>query len=122
MIYYDKKPSVLETEHNGMTRYRFNIKSYEQQDEQTGTHTSWRCEEVIVYAPLSSNKLLRAVLNEKYGTDYEQKLVNEYNSAVMGLYDEETSARKIDAYKAFLQARAELKAMVEKDCKEAGIR
>lgn len=122
MIYYDKKPSVLETEHNGMTRYRFNIESYEQQDEQTGTHTGWRCEEVIVYAPLSSNKLLRAVLNEKYGTDYEQKLVNEYNSAVMGLYDDETASKKIAAYKEFLQARAALKAMVEADCAEAGIR
>ena len=41
---------------------------------------------------------------------------------MIGLYDEETAARKIDAYKAFLQARAELKAMVESDCKEAGIR
>lgn len=122
MIYYDKKPSVLETEHNGMTRYRFNIESYEQQDEQTGTHTGWSCEEVIVYAPLSSNKLLRAVLNEKYGTDYEQKLVNEYNSAVMGLYDEETASKKTEAYKAFLEARAALKAMVEADCTEAGIR
>ena len=48
--------------------------------------------------------------------------MNEYNSAVMGLYDEDTAARKIDAYKAFLQTRAELKAMVEADCKEALIR
>ena len=72
MIYYDKKPSVLETEHNGMTRYRFNIESYEQQDEQTGTHTSWRCEEVIVYAPLSSNKLLAQCLTRSTAMTYEQ--------------------------------------------------
>lgn len=48
--------------------------------------------------------------------------MNEYNSAVMGLYDEDTAARKIDAYKAFLQTRAELKAMVETDCAKEGIR
>ena len=123
MIYYDKKPSVIETEHNGRTRYRYHIERYEQQDEQIGeVREGWQCEEVIVYAPLSSNKLLQAVITDAYPADYEQKLVNEYNSAVMGLYDADTAERKIDAYKAFLQARAELKAMVESDCKEAGIR
>ena len=123
MIYYDKKPSVIETEHNGRTRYRYHIERYEQQDEQSGeVREGWQCEEVIVYAPLSSNKLLQAVITDAYPADYEQKLVNEYNSALMGLYEEETAARKIDAYKSFLQARAELKAMVEADCKEAGIR
>ena len=123
MIYYDKKPSVIETEHNGRTRYRYHIERYEQQDKQSGeVREGWQCEEVIVYAPLSSNKLLQAVITDAYPADYEQKLVNEYNSALMGLYDEETSARKIDAYKAFLQARAELKSMVEADCKEEGIR
>ena len=47
--------------------------------------------------------------------------MNEYNSAVMGLYDEDTAGKKTAAYKAFLEARAALKAMVEADCEEAGI-
>lgn len=90
--------------------------------EENTTKTQYEYETVRTYLPISSNKLLQAVITDAYPADYEQKLVNEYNSAVMGLYDEETAERKIDAYKAFLQARAELKAMVESDCKEAGIR
>ena len=123
------KPSTFVFEHNGAVVYSFNIaeKQVEQimhteDGEETTTETQYDFETVRTYLPISSNKLLQAVITDAYPADYEQKLVNEYNSAVMGLYDEETAARKIDAYKAFLQARAELKAMVESDCAEEGIR
>ena len=69
---------------------------------ETTTETQFEYETVRTYIPISSNKLLQAVITDAYPSDYEQKLVNEY--------------------KAFLQARSELKSMVESDCKEAGIR
>ena len=121
------KPSTFVFEHNGAVIYSFHIAEKQvempmEDGEETTTETQYDFETVRTYLPISSNKLLQAVITDAYPADYEQKLVNEYNSAVMGLYDEETAARKIDAYKAFLQARAELKAMVEADCKEAGIR
>ena len=123
------KPSTFVFEQNGAVIYSFHIAEKQVErvmptddGEETITETQYEYETVRTYLPISSNKLLQAVITDAYTSDYEQKLVNEYNSAVMGLYDDETATRKIDAYKAFLQSRAELKAMVESDCKEAGIR
>ena len=123
------KPNTFVFEQNGAVIYSFHIAEKQVEHvvptedvEETTTETQYDFETVRTYLPISSNKLLQAVITDAYTSDYEQKLVNEYNSAVMGLYDAETAERKIDAYKAFLQARAELKAMVESDCKESGIR
>lgn len=123
------KPSTFVFEQNGAVVYSFHIEEKQvervmptEDGEETTTETQYDFEMVRTYLPISSNKLLQAVITDAYHADYEQKLVNEYNSAVIGLYDEETAELKIEAYKAFLQARAELKSMVESDCKEAGIR
>lgn len=120
------KPKTFTFDLSGSVLYAFNVQEYEVEQhmggEETLTVTQYEYDTVRMYKPLTSNKVLQAVIAEKWDTDYEQKLVNEYNSAVMGLYDKETAEKKTAAYKAFLQARAELKAMVEADCKEAGIR
>lgn len=120
------KPKTFTFDLSGSVLYAFNVQEYEVEQHMGGgetlTETQYEYDTVRMYKPLTSNKVLQAVIAEKWDTDYEQKLVNEYNSAVMGLYDEETAAKKTAAYKAFLEARAALKAMVEADCKEAGIR
>lgn len=124
------KPSTFVFEQNGAVIYSFHIAEKqverlmpsEDGEDVATTETQYDFEMVRTYLPISSNKLLQAVITDAYPADYEQKLVNEYNSAVMGLYDKETAAKKTAAYKAFLEARAALKAMVETDCAEAGIR
>ena len=65
---------------------------------------------------------MQAVIAEAWGLDIENKMLNEFNGAQLGIYDEATAAEKIAKYKQFLQERNELKAQVDKDCKEAGIR
>ena len=123
-------PEKFVFEANGAVVYSYHIEEKkverlmpsEDGEEEATTETQYDFEMVRTYLPISSNKLLKAVITEAYPSDYEQKLVNEYNSAVMGLYDKETAAKKTAAYKAFLEARAALKAMVEADCEEAGIR
>ena len=55
-------------------------------------------------------------------SDHEQKLINEYNSAVLGILPEGEAAAKVAAYKAFLEQRAAVKAQVDADCAELGIR
>lgn len=123
------KPSTFVFEQNGAVIYSFHIAEKQvervvptEDGEETTTETQYDFETVRTYLPISSNKLLKAVITDAYPVDYEQKLVNEYNSAVMGLYDEDTAAKKTAEYKDFLEARAALKAMVEADCAEAGIR
>ena len=129
--FYDNQPKKLEAVGNGSFRYRYNIREEEkpvQASEKSETaqeaqaQPQWVCEEVTVWAPLSANKITEKVLTERWDGNYEQKLVNEYNSAQMGLLSEEEAAARIEAYRAFLTERTALKSQVDADCAELGIK
>ena len=129
--FYDNQPKKLEAVGNGSFRYRYNIREEEkpvQASENSETaqeaqaQPQWVCEEVTVWAPLSANKITEKVLTERWDGNYEQKLVNEYNSAQMGLLSEEEAAARIEAYRAFLTDRTALKSQVDADCAELGIK
>lgn len=122
--FYDNKPSVLEAVGNGSYRYRWNIAEIEQPAHESGgqSSTQWQCQEVTVWTPLTSNKITEAVIGELWSSSFEQKLVNEFNSANLGGYDEKTSAAKISAYKDFLSARQNIKDVIDDDCKKLGIK
>ena len=131
MAHYDSMPSKLEAVGNGSYLYRYGIQEQEVENaSQSGTgeqpaRTQWVCEEVTVWAPLTANKVVQVVLTSKWDKDREQKLVNEYNGAQLGIYGSKTSAEaraKIQAYTDFLTERAALKAQVDADCEELGIR
>lgn len=133
MAYYDHQPSVFEAVGNGSTRYRFNIQEVEVENNQTsgeesqseGQVTQWQCDEVVVFAPLSANKITQAVISHKWDSDYEQKLINEYNAANLGLIGgsktSDEAKAKINAYKDMLTERAALKEQIDADCAEHGI-
>ena len=74
---------------------------------------------------LSSNKITETVITEKWDNNREQKLVNEFNAANLGMIggakSSEEAKAKIEAYKAYLSERATLKAQVDADCLEYGI-
>ena len=129
--FYDNQPQKLEAVGNGSFRYRYNIREEEkpvQASENSETaqeaqaQPQWVCEEVTVWAPLSANKITEKVLTERWDGNYEQKLVNEYNSAQMGLLSEEEAAARIEAYRAFLTERTAMKSQVDADCAELGIK
>ena len=80
--FYDNQPSKLEPVGNGSYYYRYNITEVEKPSQgENIEQTQWECEEVTVWAPLSANKITEKVLTERWDSNYEQKLVNEYNSA-----------------------------------------
>ena len=123
--FYDNKPSVLEAVGNGSYRYRYDIEEVVPEltegEEQTERTSSWKCEEVVVWSPVTANKITEKVLTERWDANYEQKLVNEYNSAQMGLLSEEEAAARTETYRAFLSERTVLKALVDRDCEKLGI-
>ena len=75
-----------------------------------------------VWSPVTSNKITEAVITDVCDHNYEQKLVNEYNAAQLGLYGPEEAKKHIDAYTEYLNTRAALKAQVDADCAELGIK
>ena len=128
---YDNKPSVLEAVGDGSYRYHFNIIEINPEvipssdNVEDGQITQWQCQEVTVWSPVTSNKITKAVITEVCDHNYEQKLVNEYNAAQLGMYGEKTSEeaqKRINAYTEYLSTREKLKAMVDADCAELGIK
>ena len=135
IAFYDNQPTKLEAVGNGSYVYRFNIQKVEKpatvepselaSDDEAPVQEQWKCEEVTVWAPLSSNKITETVITEKWDNNREQKLVNEFNAANRGMIggakSSEGAKAKIEAYKAYLSERATLKAQVDADCLEYGI-
>lgn len=128
IAFYDNKPATLEAVGNGSSIYRWNIEEVvpELTDENVEEEktSQWKCEEVTVWQPISSNTITEAVISEKWDKNYEQKLINEYNSAQLGLFGDAKSGdaqSRIEAYKQFLNERAALKAQVDAVCEEMGI-
>ena len=134
LAFYDNKPSVLEAVGDGSYKYRFDITektpetiatSSDDSNAQDGElRTQWQCQEVTVWSPVTSNKITEAVITEVCDHNYEQKLVNEYNAAQLGLYGSKTgeeAKKHIDVYTEYLNTRAALKAQIDTDCAELGI-
>lgn len=129
VAFYDNKPSIFEAVGDGSYIYRWNIEEVqvseqanEGEQEAGSNRVQYRCEEVLVWGTVTSNKITQAVISAIAGSDHEQKLINEYNAAVLGLLSSEEADRTISAYKAFLERRAAIKAQVDADCVELGIR
>lgn len=124
--FYDSEPPAFSEVGNGSVRYCYNIErvTVEAGDDSSETTTQWQCNEVVVWKPLTANKVVQAVLTHEWDSDYEQKLVNEYNAAQLGLYadDSDKAAAKTEAYNSFLTERIALKASVEADCTAKGLK
>ena len=126
---YDNEPSVLEAVGNGSHRYHYDIKevkteSAEKSSGEKSSKTQYECQEVIVWEPITSNKITEAVITSKWDNNYEQKLVNDYNASKLGVYGSTTSTEateKVAAYTAYLNERKDLKAQIDADCAELGI-
>lgn len=123
----DNKPEAIEK--IGPHNYRFNYDIVEttvtdqstSDDEEPKTRTQYEYQTVDVYDPISSNSITQAVIADKWPSDYEQKIINEYNGAQLGVYSESVSNAKIEAYKEFLSERTRIKNIIDEECEKAGI-
>lgn len=89
----------------------------EEEEPQTATVTKYRHNSIVMEAPKTQNNIIETLLTQKYPSDVEQKLVNDFNAAVAKVLP--TSAK--EGYLAFLADRKAIKTMVEADCMAAGI-
>lgn len=120
--FYDAKPSKFEAVGNGSYIYRWDIEEVKvESTEEQSDEVQYSCLEVVVWAPITSNKIMKEVMSAMYPNNREQKYINEYNSATLGVYSDDVAAEKIQAYKDFLVERDGLKSQVDSDCKELGI-
>ncbi len=109
---YDHKPSAIEAVGNGSYLYRWGIEEITTAmidlDEY---YTKWQCYEVVVSSTPNANNILAQVVDTIWGGGVEQKLLNDYQAALLGVLDEEYTT----PYLEFLAQRKAIKAQIEID-------
>ena len=119
--YSNNKPEVFEPIGDGGFRYNYNIKEIEVDifdiinDKPIIKQTQWEYDNVIIYPPIYKDKITRAVITNTWNSDYENKLINDYNEISLGNLTEEEIDKRTNKYIAFLQERKRLKEMIDND-------
>ena len=101
---YSEYPESLEVMPEGHTKFRFDIKEITEED-----NTQFVCREVDIQGAVTSDKVIEAVIADKWGSGVEQKLINDYNEFQINGESETAVA----AYTAFLEERKTLKLHVK---------
>ena len=120
--YSDNKPKVFEPIEDGGYRYNYNIKEIEVEDivfvndvETIEKQIRWEYDSVIIYLPINKDKITRAVITNTWNSDYENKLINDYNEISLGNLTEEEIDKRTNNYITFLEERKRLKEMIDND-------
>lgn len=122
--YSDNKPEVFEPIGNGGFRYNYHIEEIEvdnfinidnEEDNTITKRTQWRYDNVLIYPPITKDKITRAVITNTWNSDYENKLINDYNEISLGNLTEEEIDKRTNKYIAFLQERKRLKEIIDND-------
>lgn len=121
--YYDSKPLAFEAIGNGSFAYRWGIEEVTIENHSIGdeksseTTTKWKSCEVIVWGTVTSNKLTETVIKAIWGESVEEKMLNDYNAAQLGILDKSY----IDTYRTFLTERKIIKEQIDLDCETFNI-
>ena len=113
-VLYSERPSVFQTYENGEVQYRWDIEEVISDNEENNT-SQWKCKEVTIYAPIVKEQLTQAVITSIWDSDLEKKLINDYNGAKAGLFEEAINQKYIMAYNSFLNERKAIKEQINID-------
>lgn len=103
-----KEVSVVEDEHGGVTITLL---------EEEATGKMWQYDSVRVEYPKTADNIFSTLLTAKYPAKTESKLMNEYQSAVLGILSEEAKI----PYENFLRDRLTIRQMIDADCETYNI-
>ena len=117
VVFYSEKPSVFQEFGNGSIQYRWCIEE-EITDRIENETAQWKCKEVTIYQPITKEQLTQAVITAIWDSDFEKKLINDYNGAKAGLFDTATKAKYIADYTSFLNERKAIKEQIDLDWNE----
>ena len=121
MAIFDKQPQIFESNGDGSFTYRWGIQEIEipPRNEGQDPEMKYECNEVIIWATVTKDKITKAVINSLWDNDKEQKFLNDFNAANAGIYgpvSEFEAQKKIAAYMDFLEQRKSVKDLVSSDC------
>lgn len=115
--FYDNQPEKYSDNKNGSATYRWGIEQVEINRNMGGedvTETKWTADEVVVWGPVTRQKIVETAICEVWGINAEAKLLNDYNAAILGVLPDSYRI----AYADFLTSRKALKDTINADCAE----
>lgn len=115
--FYDARPLVFESVGNGSYKYRWDIQEEQKEREDGSMNTFYTCLEVTVWGTVTRTKVKQTAIDELWGKGVEEKFINDYNAAVLGVLDESYK----QAYLAFLEERKALKEQIDADLVPLGV-
>ena len=127
----DEKPEVIYDLYNGQGTFLYNhnikeasvIKEQEggititTDDDENATGKMFQYDSVRVEYPKTADNIFSTLLTAKYPAKTESKLMNEYQSAVLGLLDEDYKK----PYEDFLKDRLAIRSMIDADAETYNI-
>lgn len=124
--YSEKEPLKLEKIDMYVWQYRWNIHTEEYTDNENWSEdcepkTHYVFNYVDLYVPFNSNTIISKVISETLDITKEQKLINEYNEAIINGKKTNDDKAKVEAYKSWLTLRNSLKNEINNVCNENGI-
>ena len=124
------KPDTIDNLNNGQGTFLYNHNVKEvlvidneegtptvTQDEEKATGKMWQYDSLRVEYPKTADNIFSTLLTAKYPANTESKLVNEYQSSVLGIMSPDAAV----PYENFLRDRLAIRDMVNKDCEELNI-
>lgn len=113
--YSDTIPITMEKDGDGSYLYRWDVREERREmGDDMSPVISYSYNEVRVWPTLTANKILEACINALWDKDVEQKKLNDYNAAQLGILD----LLYVESYKTFLNERKALKDRVDSDFAE----
>lgn len=129
-----EKPVVIDDLKNGQGTFLYNHNIHEvlviedenggitiTEDAKKATGTMWMYDSLRVEYPKTRKNIYATLLEARYPQDVQQKLVNDYQAAQLGILEDEEAEEAEAAYTAFLRERKAIKASVTADCFENNI-
>lgn len=119
-----EKPSIFEAVGNGNYLYHYDIQECDSTEPASDGQSKkmWRYEEETICPPLTSNRITEAVITGRFPSNYELKVINDFNGIALNLCsDEEEATAKAQRYQEYLSERARIKAIIDADCKTFNI-
>lgn len=106
----DIKPCTLLDAGSGKWLYNYSIKEIVKEEK-----TSYECEQIEFPGEPTYEKIVAAIIREKYTESAELSIVNKYNAHVLGVV---INPDAVETYKSLLAFVAEIKSIVKNDLYE----
>lgn len=115
----DRPPVILDLG-NGAFHYNYAVTARTVTDPEGNENMSYDYQSIKLWGTPTRAGIVKAVIRNEIDESAEFDLVNSYNAAQEGLFDDEEASEAVATYKAYILRLRQIKAFVKADLEAAG--